>query len=301
MKLVFLHGRSQSDKNPLVLRQRWVSALHHGLDEAGLELPIDEHDIIFPFYGDALRDATSPDANALAMVRYPLRERVDEFHCEAVSDCLERAGITPQLIASSQRPSSDDDGRFTDFITSSLSNEWVQRGLSLFDRHFPEASARSLESTVGDVSLYLQDENVQAHIENGVARAFAECGGERTVVVGHSLGSVVAYRMLREGGLIDCPIEALITIGSPLGVGAIRRALEPIAHPPAVNRWFNAYDERDVVALNPLDHEYFPVAPMVSNFGGIVNASENHHNIRGYLGSPVVARWIVQALTEYGP
>ena len=153
-----------------------------------------------------------------------------------------------------------------------------------------------MEATAADVTMYLQDPVIQDHIESGVARAFSECGAEETVVIGHSLGSIVAYRMLRRGGLIECPVKALFTIGSPLGIRAIRESLEPISHPPTVGGWFNAYDERDVVALNPLDTKNFPVQPSIRNFGGVENGSPNHHGISGYLSDPIVARWIEQEL-----
>ena len=138
------------------------------------------------------------------------------------------------------------------------------------------------------------------HIESGVARAFEECDGDHIVVVGHSLGSIVAYRVLGPVGAIACPVDSLITIGSPLGISAVRDALQPIRHPANVTNWFNAYDERDVIALNPLDNRSFPVNPSVVNFGGIDNDSDNHHKIAGYLSDPTVAAWIVGALRDGG-
>ena len=76
----------------------------------------------------------------------------------------------------------------------------------------------------------------------------------------------------------------------------VRETLEPIGHPPQVGSWFNAYDERDIIALNPLDDLHFPVTPPIRNFGGVQNESDNHHKIRGYLSDRVVATRIVQAL-----
>ena len=137
---------------------------------------------------------------------------------------------------------------------------------------------------------------MREHIEAGVAHAFDACGSEPTVVVGHSFGSIVAFRMLRAGGRITCPVRALITVGSPLGIGAVRRALEPIGHPPLVRSWQNAFDERDVVALHPLDDVHFPVVPGIRNHGDVRNESDNHHKIEGYLTDPTVAGWLADAL-----
>ena len=76
-----------------------------------------------------------------------------------------------------------------------------------------------------------------------------------------------------------------------------REALEPITHPPNVGSWFNAYDERDLVSLNPLDEKNFPVSPKIQNYGGVKNESDNHHKIGGYLSDPVIATAISEALT----
>lgn len=74
--------------------------------------------------------------------------------------------------------------------------------------------------------------------------------GVETVVVGHSLGSVVAYKLLKEEGpAADWTVPEFITVGSPLGVGPVRKALAPIGHPTVARAWFNALDPDDVVAL----------------------------------------------------
>ena len=117
-------------------------------------------------------------------------------------------------------------------------------------------------------------------------------------MVGHSLGSVVAYRLLALGGPITHPVKALITLGSPLGITAVREALEPIGHPPFVDTWFNAYDERDAVALHPLDAERFPVSPPITNYNKVSNESHNHHGIQGYLADSVVITQIAEAVNS---
>ena len=269
-----------------------MTALRSGVESAGLELPLDERDIVFPYYGDALRDVTSEDPESLSTVRIPQREHEDEFTCAVLQECLDEIGITEDVISAETAPGDD----FGDKLSASLSNEWLHRGLSLLDKYAPGVSARSMAATAADVTQYLQDPEVQGFIESGVAQAFDECRGEQTVVVGHSLGSIVAYRVLRENGIVDCPVHALITLGSPLGLRAVREALDPIHHPPNVGYWFNAYDPRDIIALNALNGTHFGVKPAIKNYSGVENESDNHHKIRGYLDDRVVATCIVQAL-----
>jgi len=66
---------------------------------------------------------------------------------------------------------------------------------------------------------------------------------------------------------------------------------------PSENGWFNAYDERDIVALNPLDREHFPVDPYVKNFNEVDNQTDNRHGIVGYLNSKEVASQVAQYLS----
>ena len=55
-QLVFVHGRSQEHKDADALKQEWIEAWQRGLAKSGLSIPIPEHDIRFPFYGDTLYD-----------------------------------------------------------------------------------------------------------------------------------------------------------------------------------------------------------------------------------------------------
>lgn len=290
MKLVMIHGRSQEDKDPDVLRHKWVSALREGAETAGLEIPIDDENILFPYFGDALRDLTAEE-EALGLAHIAVAEpHFDdlEFRCRVLNECLDDAGISEEMVAAELPPEIRSIGP--------LSREWVQKGLALLDRYVPGASAKSLSWSAEDVTQYLHRRDVRGYIEDGVARAFKHCEGEDVVVIGHSLGSIVAYSMLREGGRIDRPVKALITLGSPLGVTAIREAVSPIAYPPHVQSWFNAYDERDAIALFPLDKHNFAVEPAIKNYSGVDNDSYNHHSIRGYLSDRVVATKIIQEL-----
>ena len=277
-----------------MLRQKWVAALRVGLEKGGLELPIDEWDILFPYYGNALRDVTSEMPESLATVRFPLQEQQAHFSCAVLQDCLDQVGVTEEVIAE-RTPPNDPRG---ERLSIALSNEFFHKGLQLLDRYVPSARRRLIEATAADVSLYLHDPEVQGYIDNGVAKAFRDCGEDDTVVVGHSMGSIVAYHVLSQAGIVNCPVKALITVGSPLGMRVIRESLDPIEHPPNVGSWFNAYDPRDVVALNPLDQSNFPVSPAIKNYAGVENESDNHHKIHGYLSDRVVATAIVKALRD---
>ncbi|MEU9620702.1 hypothetical protein ACIODT_30675 [Streptomyces sp. NPDC088251] len=71
------------------------------------------------------------------------------------------------------------------------------------------------------------------------------------VVIGHSLGSVIAYEWLRENRPENPP--ALITLGSPLGLEPVRRRLDrrhgPLGWPGQVRSWTNIAAGHDAVAM----------------------------------------------------
>lgn len=92
-------------------------------------------------------------------------------------------------------------------------------------------------------------------------------------------------------------VPLYITVGSPLGVRSIRDQLKPLKSPKPAKAWYNAYDERDLVALYPLDRDNFPVTPAITNDGKVKNHTDNRHGVVGYLDDPAVAKAIYDALT----
>lgn len=299
MKLLLVHGRSQEDKNPAVLRHKWVSSLYSGAEAVGLDLPISEDDIIFPYFGDALLDLTAPehpehhehDGDVAPVIRAREHFEDPEFRCRVLNECFDAAGIDYDRIWELAEPEVRKAGP--------LSREWVQVGLGLLDRFVPSVSAFSLNLAAADVSLYLQDMAIQDYIESGISSAIADLDpAEELVVIGHSLGSIIAYRILAVGGVLSSrSIRSFVTLGSPLGITAVRTALHPIAHPPNVGDWFNAFDDRDAVALHPLNSRFFPISPAIDNYGAVANDTPNRHGISGYLTDKVVATRIINSLS----
>jgi len=143
------------------------------------------------------------------------------------------------------------------------------------------------------ITVYLTYPGVQAAVNKLVASTLTE---EPCVVVAHSLGTVVTYRLLRDPAC-RAKVKRLITLGSPLGVNAIRELIKPpaLANPDGLAEWFNAYDPRDVVALRPLDRHSWDIRPLITNKADIDNFTKNRHGIGGYLYDATVARWIYDA------
>lgn len=91
-------------------------------------------------------------------------------------------------------------------------------------------------------------------------QVLAAIGADTRLVIGHSLGSVVAYEALHQ---TDHP-SALLTLGSPLGLRNVvyeRLRPSPPYVPPAVTKWDNLVDRDDLVAAHLDLAPYFPPAP----------------------------------------
>jgi hypothetical protein len=297
-QLVLVHGRAQENKDSVALKAEWLDAFHEGLAKSGLTLPIAERDIRFPFYGDTLYQMVGGVSAADAVAVVVRGQNTDDDEKRFVQSVMEEIrrenGITEAQLA---------DVVGQEVVSRGILNsEWVQGILSAVDRFVPHGSGASIALFTHDVYQYLKNSTIRDTIDTGVSAALTP--GVETVVVAHSLGTVVAYNLLRrEGYLRGWKVPLFVTVGSPLAVTEIRKTLRSIAPtrcPECVSGWFNAMDERDVVALYPLDVDHFPLAPAnpaIENKRDVRNKTTNRHGIGGYLDDKEVARCIYDSLT----
>jgi len=112
------------------------------------------------------------------------------------------------------------------------------------------------------------------------------------VVIGHSLGSIIAYDVLREPGP-GREIPLFVTVGSPLGITEIQDLVtKPLQVPAGVTMWRNVADGRDLVALDRTIRPEYAPSGRTADFL-VVNDSANHHGIREYLSSGPVRDAVV--------
>jgi hypothetical protein len=298
-QLVLVHGRAQEHKDSVALKAEWLEALEDGLKKSGLTLPIAETDVRFPFYGDTLFDMVdgkSADQAAAVIVRgEDLDDDERRFTRALMMEIQQKTGITDAELAAVAG---------SEVVERGIQNwEWFQGFLRAVDRYVPHGSGKSIALFTHDVYQYLRNSSIRETIETGVVAAIKP--GVETVVVAHSLGTVVAYNLLRQQGTLrGWNVPLFVTVGSPLGVREIRRTLQsfaPTRRPDCVGAWFNALDERDVVALYPLDEKHFPIGaggPPIENKRDVRNKTTNRHGIAGYLDDADVARRIYEALVR---
>ena len=144
------------------------------------------------------------------------------------------------------------------------------------------------------VSRYIGDPRIRAEARNAVLRIIRD---DSRILVGHSLGSVVAWETLCSHP--ELPIRTFITLGSPLGVPALLPRLDPsVSRTPApwpagIVRWINIADGRDLVALEKRLAKVF--GSNIEDY--LVENGATMHNISPYLTSREMGMSILASLT----
>ncbi|NUS55108.1 MAG: alpha/beta fold hydrolase, partial [Streptomycetaceae bacterium] len=121
-------------------------------------------------------------------------------------------------------------------------------GLKWFAADGPGSAGGFVTKALGQLTRYLTDDATRNRVLDRVA---ADIGFDTRVVIGHSLGAVVAYEVAHR---LRRPLPLLITLGSPLGPDTcIDDWVRPQpAQPPAyVERWINLADRDDLIAAEP--------------------------------------------------
>ena len=284
--IVFIHGRSQQDYDSLGLKQEWLGALRQGFEKCGYQWSLADDQIRFPYYGDTLYEMCkgfSATQVSQIVVRGQIEDDAErQFASRIIIEAVKSIGVTDEQALAEADNSVGSRG---------IENWPMTLGfLRVLDK-IPGFSSEAISVFTHDVYMYLRRDDIAKHINSGVAQAFQP--GIDTIVVAHSLGTIVGYNILRLLGT-EYRISHLITLGSPLGLPAIQQALAPLGRRDGIT-WMNARDEKDLVALYPLTPAHISLQP-IENANDVANATSNHHGITGYLSDPTVARWIHDAL-----
>jgi hypothetical protein len=141
------------------------------------------------------------------------------------------------------------------------------------------------------------------------------------LLIGHSLGSVIAYDTLWELTHVQhapVRVELLLTIGSPLGTRFVQRSLHGAResgarrYPHNVRRWINLAARGDTTALKPrLEPVFRPMLDLdlvesIADFPDLRNYFRgelglNVHEAYGYLVQPILAEIVGDFLLSSSP
>ena len=243
-RLVCVHGVGQQVKGEDVLAGEWAPALRDGMRRAGAcpeSLP-GAGEVGFAFYGDVFR----PPGRTLAVGdAWLAADDLDQYERDLLAAWWQGAAeADPGVIAPGAASLARVPGG-------------VQRGLRALSgsAFFAGVAERAMLSDLRQVRLYLEDPQVRHAARERVASVVDDA---TRVLVGHSLGTVVAYEALCAHP--EWPVNALVTLGAPLGIrNLIFDRLQPSPEPSGeglrgrwpggVASWVNVADAGDAVAL----------------------------------------------------
>ncbi len=266
-------GQQQSGRNQML--PDWQAALRDGIERArgrGGSAPTMDlayYGDLFLAGGDGKKGFAVPDPT----------EDLDDDTVRFLED-VQNEVVDPEEPLAPETP------------TKGLPRSVTRLGAWL-ERRFGIAGKLLFYGDLIQVRRYQRDDGLADSV---VDRLRDPLGSGPRVLVGHSLGSIVAYEALCV--VPDHGVKTLVTLGSPLGLRSIRAALHPepagrIPHlPPGVHRWVNVYDEKDPVSLAGGLSEYWSDVDDET----VDNGSESHAVLR-YLGKKVTGEAVAGALT----
>ena len=190
-----------------------------------------------------------------------------------------------------------------------------------------------LEKTLKDLAFYYDEERkiadrsrppeeAQARkvLQDDLTNAVVALEGQEIMLIAHSMGTIIAYDVLRDIGRAKpgFTVAEFITIGSPLGLPHVKAKIieerdydgsdaERVRTPSVVARkWVNYADKRDPVALDThFADDYGPNRSGVQVeddlvLNGYVSPSgePNYHKSYGYLRAPEVSEHILNFLNQ---
>jgi len=255
--VLLLHGRGMQGRDTATLRALWRDALDSGTKSLTPAALIHDDDVRLVWYADVLEPRSGAGCDYAAADPRAKRDADENDGLKAVVSLV---------------------GNVLDGISSAAS----------------DSDSRSAFESLAADAAFLSDARkrcaTEARLADAIDRAHTE--GRPVILVAHSLGSIVAYDYLstrRDTGLV----QALITVGSPLGSSDLRHLLigggdsDTVTALVAAKQWINVRNDGDPLATD------VPVARdvMVKPPAG----EPDPHELVGYLREPETARLVVGA------
>lgn len=303
-QIVLIHGIGQQASSAEEQEEAWLPSLVKGVLASGhpqaaavaarIAASMDQNELSLArmaFYGDLFLPSDSQGEEAQAS---PAAEALAEALATAL---LARAAASgdPRLAAEasnalSQAKSAPDGvqglgARIRSVATALDENAWLT--VRIF------GALQKAKRDLIQMTRYLTEDDLRAAIQARVALLLAE---DTHLIIGHSLGSVVAWEACQA---MTRPLPTLITLGSPLGFDTVVYPMlrpQPPTWPPLVHRWVNVAHPDDFVAIDPDLGPLFPGKDGQTVESASPPSTYEHHAASGYLEEHVTGHAIADAL-----
>lgn len=267
-RLVGVHGIAQQQVGRHQLQAPWARALADGMERSvGRRVAVPALDIAF--YGDLFLSAP---AGGRAKGSDHHNAEWDDVTDAEISDLVAAAGevLSEDELAAAQVTPHKGFGR----VPLPL-----QAMVAAMDRRCGARAGGLFVGELRQVRRYLLDPDLKTKADARVTEMVTE---ECRILIGHSLGSVVVFEFLRQNP--ERGLDLLITLGSPLGLRAIRHLMPDPEFgaaggvPANVGAWVNLRDPRDPVACAGSLTGWWPGIR-----DGIVDNQRSAHSAERYL------------------
>jgi len=294
MKIVGIHGIAHTHLTSPEIEREWLPAIQGGLEEAGVPR-IAVEDFTIAAYGALFRPLGT---RAGSLPKLTAEDVKDEWEESLLTEWWREAARLSEANRSKHDPLGEDlTIQGPGFEGRGRTSQTVQRALRQLtkSRYFSQLGGeRAVLFLLKQVRAYLHDLEMKQAIQK---RLVEKVTPDTRVIVGHSLGSVVAYECVCAHP--EWNVQTLVTLGSPLGISPIIfNALTPSPESgkgmyPQVKHWINVADQGDIVALEK------ELAP---KFGLVVDRSVHNgwesHSATRYLNAKETGHAIATGLFD---
>jgi hypothetical protein len=284
--IIGVHGLSNKPEEPQLF-DWWLRSINDGLQRVGAA-PLPASQFRLAYWADSMYEGPDTDPEPYT------------------APATDRMGDEPNwLIDAGRAFFSDIIGSFGDAkqqLTDSERLEGIKNAVR--------------RKVVEDLADYYDDDNtIQFGDRNGVhtrSALRAEVSelieghpADELLILGHSMGSIIAYDVLRSLRDSNAKVRNLVTIGSPLGLSNVKNKTlaewdgkdGPLVPEVLTDGWANFGDRKDLVCADlTLKGEYRPSSgPDVEDrfvVNGYFHEKQNHHKSYGYLRTDAVARYL---------
>ena len=243
--IVLVHGIAQEQKSADTLEEEWLPDLAGGVRTAGFPQIADRLyrlrsgpagiDTRMAFYGNLFLKGGQQGLEPEQLAD-PAQALAEELGREWMARGASRSAdektrrVASRELVLLQHTAGEEQG-VRGAVRSVVSGLARIRWFAPFGMGF---ATRFVARSLTQVTRYLTDDALREQVQDRVRAVFTR---DTQVLIGHSLGSVVAFEAAHR---LDYPLPLLITMGCPLGLHTIvyeRIRPQPPRYPPTVQHW----------------------------------------------------------------
>lgn len=291
MRLAFVHGINNEDNTKEEIENLWWEALNNAWD--GMGLPSKPKPIInTAYYADILANATNNENIGIAM---GVSETSTGYALQFLKEYVDAANITQEEL----NVAADELGIPREAVAQGIPHEgWLIDFAKLLEKILPDKGMIIAKHFLRQASAYINNKALALKIDNKVKTDIFDGLSDPTIVIAHSLGTVVSYRLLANNQQAMRNIPLFVTLGSPLSVKMFKSILPPKGQlpKPPIMEWSNGRHPDDFITLGRAINRESIGFDGVLDITDIENEEDNKHSVVRYLASPSIARKIYDAL-----